>query len=168
MNQMKEIRIEKVTLNVGAGRDQKRLEKSLKLFETITKMKPTKTITNKKIPTWDLRPGLPIGCKVTIRNKEAEEILKSLLEAKENQLKENQFDKRGNFSFGIHEYIDIPGIKYDPDIGIIGFEVCVTLTRPGYRISKRKVYRKKISEKHIIKKEEAIKYIQEKFNVKVE
>ena len=165
---MKEIRIEKVTLNVGAGRDQKRLEKSLKLFETITKMKPTKTITNKKIPTWDLRPGLPIGCKVTIRNKEAEEILKSLLEAKDNQLKETQFDKRGNFSFGIHEYIDIPGIKYDPDIGIIGFEVCVTLTRPGYRISKRKVYRKKISEKHIIKKEEAIKYIQEKFNVKVE
>ena len=138
---MKEIRIEKVTLNAGVGKDQKRLEKSMKLFKTITEMKPTKTITNKKIATWDLRPGLAIGCKVTLRNEKAEKILKLLLAAKENQLKNNQFDETGNFSFGIHEYIDIPDIKYDPDIGIIGFEISVTLTRPGYRVSKRRMYK---------------------------
>ena len=165
---MKEIRIEKVTLNAGVGKDQKRLEKSMKLFKTITEMKPTKTITNKKIATWDLRPGLAIGCKVTLRNEKAEKILKLLLAAKENQLKNNQFDETGNFSFGIHEYIDIPDIKYDPDIGIIGFEISVTLTRPGYRVSKRRMYKTKISSKHRIKKEEAIEFIKKKFNVKVE
>ena len=165
---MKEIRLEKVTLNAGVGRDQKRLEKSMKLFESITGVKPTKTITQKKIATWDLRPGLAIGCKVTLRGKKAEEVLKRILEAKENTLSPKQFDSAGIFSFGIHEYIDIPSVKYDPDIGIIGFEVCVTLTRPGFRIKKRKVYSKKIPAKHKINKEEAISYAQEKFGVKVE
>ena len=50
----------------------------------------------------------------------------------------------GNLSFGIHEYIEMPGAKYDPDIGMFGLDVSVNLERPGYRISRRKKHPAKI------------------------
>src|SRR3989339_155625 len=119
---MNRIRIEKVTLNIGAGTNQSKLDKGLKLLQTITNAKPVKTFTNKRIPNWGIRPGLPIGCKVTLRKKRSVEVLKNLLQAKDNALQERQFDKFGNLAFGLHEYMDIPGVKYDPEIGILGFE----------------------------------------------
>jgi large subunit ribosomal protein L5 len=167
MNSMKEIRIEKVTLNVGAGKDQNKLEKGMLLLKNVTGINPVKTFTNKRIPSWGLRPGLPIGCKLTLRKKKAEEILLKLLDAKDNVLNPKQFDKEGNIAFGIHEYIDIPGIRYDPKIGIMGLEVCVTLERPGFRIKKRKIMKRKIPNKHKIKKEEVIEFMEKKFNVKI-
>src|SRR3989338_4408910 len=111
MNPMKEIRIEKVTLNIGAGKDQARLEKGLLLLNNITGIKPVKTFTKKRIPEWGLRPGLPIGCKLTLRKKKAEELLTRLLDAKNNRLGEKQFDNEGNLAFGVHEYIDISGAR---------------------------------------------------------
>ena len=167
MNIMKGIRIEKVTLNVGAGKDQNKLEKGILLLKNITGIDPVKTFTNKRIPSWGLRPGLPIGCKLTLRKKKAEEILLRLLDAKDSQLSLHQFDKEGNIAFGVHEYIDVPGVKYDPKIGIMGFEVCVTLERPGFRIKRRRIMKRKISNKHRIKKEEVIEFMKKKFNVKV-
>ena len=167
MNKMKEIRIEKVTLNIGAGKATEVLEKGLKLLKAITNKSPVKTFTNKRIPAWGLRPGLAIGCKVTIRKEAAIELLKRLLEAKENILSESQFDKNGNMAFGLKEYLDIPGMKYDPEIGMLGFEVCVTLERPGFRIKKRKNLKKKIPNKHKITKEEAIKFMQSNFKIKL-
>jgi large subunit ribosomal protein L5 len=167
MNVMKEIRIEKITLNIGAGKDQGRLEKGMILLKNITGIDPVKTVTSKRIPTWGLRPGLPIGCKITLRGKKAEEILIRLLDAKENKLTAHQFDKGGNVAFGIHEYIDIPGVKYDPKIGVSGLEVCVTLERPGFRIKRRRILRRKIPNNHKITKEDAIEFIKKKFNVEV-
>ena len=167
MNSMKEIRIEKVTLNVGAGKDQNKLEKGMLLLKNVTGINPVKTFTNKRIPSWGLRPGLPIGCKLTLRKKKAEEILSKLLDAKDNRLGLHQFDKEGNIAFGIHEYIDIPGIRYDPKIGIMGFEVCITLERQGFRIKKRRIMKRKIPLKHKIKKEEVIEFMKKKFNVEV-
>ena len=61
MNKMREIRIEKITLNIGAGKDVGKLEKGVKLLKNITGINPVKTVTQKRIPTWGLRPGLPIG-----------------------------------------------------------------------------------------------------------
>ncbi len=167
MNPMKQIRIEKLTLNVGAGKDQKRLEKGMKLLKTLTGIEPVKTTTNKRIPAWGLRPGLPIGCKITLRKGDASELLKRLLESKDQILSESNFDSNGNISFGIHEYIDIPGIKYDPEIGVFGFQVCVTLERPGYRVKKRRVFNSDVGKKHIITKDESIKYMQDNFQVKI-
>lgn len=167
MNKMRNIRIEKVTLNVGAGKDQKKLDNGLKLLNMVSGAKPVKTFTNKRIPTWGLRPGLPIGCKVTLRKNQAIEVLKKLIEAKDNTLEESQFDQNGNISFGIQEYIDIAGVKYDPKMGIMGLEVCVTLERPGFRIKRRSLRNKKISKKHIITKEEAIEFMKKEFGVKV-
>ena len=99
MNSMQVPRIEKITLNVGAGKDQNRLEKGVTVLKMITGINPVKTITNQRIPTWGLRPGLPIGCKLTLRKAKAIEILKRLLTAKENLLRESQFDDAGNISF---------------------------------------------------------------------
>tara|TARA_Y100000034_G_scaffold26979_1_gene32102 strand:- start:6431 stop:6946 length:516 start_codon:yes stop_codon:yes gene_type:complete len=167
-NIMKTIKIEKITLNIGAGKDQNKLNKGIKLIKNITGINPIKTITNKRIPAWNLRPGLPIGCKLTLRGKKAKEVLKQLFGAKSNEIKAGQFDENGNLSFGIHEYIDIPGIKYDPEIGIIGLQVCITLKRPGYRVNKRKIMKRKINNKHKITKQEAIDFIKKEYNVKVE
>ena len=75
----------------------------------------------------------PIGVSVTVRGEDAKELLKRLFEAKGNQVKGRSFDNFGNYSFGINEHIDIPGVKYDPKVGIMGLGVSVTLTRPGYR-----------------------------------
>lgn len=167
MNPMKQVRIEKVTLNIGAGKDQSRLDKGIKLLKNITKIQPIKTFTNKRIPGWGLRPGLPIGCKLTLRKEKAKEMLMRLLEAKDNRLNPSQFDANGNIAFGIPEYIDIPNVKYDPEIGIIGLEVCITLARPGFRLKKRKIKKRKIPARHSISKEEAIEFMKKEFNIKM-
>lgn len=167
MNPMKEIKIEKITLNIGAGKDKSKLDKAVSLLKNISGRKPVKTFTNKRIQEWGLRPGLPIGCKLTLRKKDAKELLIRLLDAKDNRLTGVQFDNGGNISFGITEYIDIPGVKYDPDIGIMGLQVCITLERPGFRVKRRSLQRKKIPSKHSIKKGEAIDFMEKNFNVKV-
>ena len=168
MNSMKNIKIEKVTLNIGAGKDQARLEKGIVLLGMVGNATPIKTVTIKRIQEWGLRPGLPIGCKVTLRKDKALNILPRLFEAIENRLNTKQFDENGNLAFGVHEYIEVPGIKYDPKIGIMGFEVCVTLERPGYRIKKRKIMTRKIPIRHRITKNEAIEFMTKNFKVDVE
>ncbi|MBW2966043.1 50S ribosomal protein L5 [Candidatus Woesearchaeota archaeon] len=167
MNPMREIKIEKITLNIGAGKEQTKLEKGIKLLKNITGIEPIKTFAKKRIPGWGLRPGLPIGCKLTLRKNTATDVLLKLLKAVDNILKPEQFDMNGNVAFGIPEYIDIPEVKYDPSIGIMGLEVCVTLERPGFRIKRRRLRKRKITQRHSITKEEAIKFMESKFNIKV-
>lgn len=165
-NIMQEIKVEKVTLNIGAGKDQAKLENGIKLLKNITGISPVKTFTQKRIPGWGLRPGLPIGCKITLRNQQAGEVIKRLLEAKDNILSKSQFDEYGNIAFGIAEYIDIPSVKYDPKIGIMGLEICITLQRAGFRIKRRRIKKRKIPKKHAIHKEEAVEFMKKNFNIK--
>ncbi len=167
MNKMRNIKISKLTLNIGAGKEQTKLEKGIKLLKNIAGVAPVKTYSKKRIPSWGIRPGLPIGCKITLRGKMAKELIVRLFESKNNELKKSQFDGEGNLSFGIPEYIDIPQAKYDPKIGVMGLEACVTLERPGFRIKKRRVKRKKIPKKHRISREEAIDYIKNEFKIKI-
>ena len=167
MNVMRNLRIDKVTLNIGAGKDQSKLEKGVLLLKEITGVNPVKTFTQKRIPEWGLRPGLAIGCKITLRKKKADEILERFLEAKDKVLSENQFDSNGNLSFGIAEYIDIPGVKYDPKIGIMGLQICVTIERPGFRIKRRFSKTVQIHPRHKVTKSEAIEFIKNKFKVTI-
>jgi len=157
-NPAKEIRISKITLNIGAGKDEDHLKRGLKLLQKISGMTPVKTKTNKRIPGWGLRPGLFIGCKVTVR-KDTEKLLKRLMAAKENTLSSRNFDNLGNLSFGVPEYIDIGGMEYDPELKIMGLEVAVTLERPGYRVKKRQVKPTPVGKDHQISQEEAIAFI---------
>lgn len=164
---MKEIRIEKITLNIGTGGPGEKLEKAMKLLNKITGMKVVSTITKKRIPTWDIRPGLQVGCKVTLRGEKADELLKRLLVAGAEKINKLKFDKFGNFSFGIPEYLDVNGIEYDASIGIIGFDVAVTLERPGFRIKRRRNRKRTVPKEHSISKEEAINFIKQKYNFEV-
>ena len=166
MNPMREIRLAKVTVNMGAGADAAKLEKCKKIMHTLTRKKIVITSTHKR-STFGVPKGKPIGAKTTLRGEEAMEFLKKVLQGIESKLKESQFDRNGNFSFGIHEYINIPGIKYDPDVGILGMDVAVTLERPGFRVRKRKLRPGKIGSSHLIKKEDAIEWARKNLNVEV-
>ena len=168
MNKMQQIFVEKVTLNLGTGGPGENLDKALKLLKNLTGRKPLTTKTKKRIPTWGLRPNLQIGCKVTLRKQKADEFLKKLFDAKNNTIELKNFDKNGNFSFGIPEYIDIPGTEYDMSIGIIGLEAAVTLARPGFRIRKRHFLQRKIPRHHLISKQQAIKFVKTKYNIQIE
>lgn len=167
MNKMREIRVEKVTLNLGTGGPGEILDKSMKLLNKLTNSKPVPTTTKRRIPAWNIRPGLQIGCKATIRGKKAEDLLKRLLQARESKLNLSNFDDQGNFSFGVKEYLDVPGIEYDPSIGIIGFEAAVSLARPGFRIKHRRILKRAIKKNHKITKEEAISFIQNKYSIQL-
>lgn len=167
MNKMREIRLEKVTINIGRKETGDEVDKAYILLENLTGSKPVKTLARKKARTFGIREGLPIGVKVTLRGKKAEEFLKKAFESIGNKIRSKWFTENGNFSFGIEEYLKFKGAKYDPKIGIMGFEICVSLERPGYSI-KRKLKRRRIGRKHLITKEEAIEFIKNKFNVEVE
>lgn len=166
-NPMRVIRIEKLTLNIGAGTDANRLTKGVQLLTNIAGKSPVKTVTQKRIANWGIRPGLPIGCKITLRGAEAIELIPRLLASKDNELTETCFDDHGNVAFGIHEYINIPGVKYDPNIGITGLQACITLERPGYRIKRRKVSKRKINPVHGITHEQAVQYFKENFKIQL-
>ncbi len=163
---MRKIKLEKITLNIGAGTEADNVEKAVLLLQKLSGAKPVKTVATKRIPTWKVRPGLPVGAKVTIRGKKAAELLKGLLHAIDNEIPKNAFTQNG-FSFGLKEYIEIPGIKYDPKIGIIGLEAAVSLMRPGYRVARRKIMCGKIAKSHLITAEESLKWAQENFSVKL-
>lgn len=164
---MRQIRIEKLTLNIGAGKEQAVLEKGITLLKNITGLAPVKTITQKRIANWGLRPGLPVGCKITFRREQAKILAKRLLSAKNNLLSKNNFDDCGNVSFGIHEYIDIPDVKYDPKIGIMGLQASLTLQRPGFRIKRRKIMKRSVPKKHGIAREEAVQFMKDNFAIKI-
>lgn len=163
-NKMKAIRIEKITLNIGSGTEAENAEKAAILLGKISGAKVVKTITTKRIATWKVRPGLLVGAMVTLRGKKAEEVLKALLHAVSFKVKKKSFTENG-FSFGIKEYIEIPGIKYDPKIGIIGLEVAVSLKRPGFRVKRRKIKPAKMHYKHEISPEEGWDWAQKTLNV---
>lgn len=163
-NAMRKVIIEKLVLSCGSIGEK--LERSMKLLKFLTDEEPVKAITKKRMPAFSLRPGLEIGCKVTLRGKKAVEMLKKLLEVNNNQLATKQIGE-GVVNFGIHEYIEIPGIQFQREIGILGFDVSLSLKRAGFNIKLRKIRRGKIPSRHKITKDETIKFMQENFNTKI-
>ncbi len=164
---MRDIFVSKVVLSIGCGETGDRVEKSKKLLEKITGHTAVISNSKKRIPAWNVRPGIPIGSKVTIRGSKAVELLKNCFKAVEDKIRKHNFDDNGNFAFGIKNYIDLPTVKYDADLGIFGFDVCVTLARKGFRVSHRKINPSKIGSKHKIKKEDAVNFVKEHFGVTI-
>lgn len=158
-NKMRQIKIEKVVLSVGGTGEN--LEKGVKLLNVLTGKKPVKMKSKKRIPAFDIRPKLEVGTLVTIR-KNSEEFLKKMLATTDNILKKKQITEN-TFSFGIKEYIEIPGVEYQRDIGIIGLDVTVVFMRPGKRIKSKKIKKGKIPKRQRVSKEEIIKFMEENF-----
>lgn len=162
-NPMLKIKVQKLTLNIGTGKDQVALEKAQKLLNTISGVSSVRTITQERIAAWGLRPGLPIGVKVTLRKKQAMDLIPRLLYSKDNKLGDNNFDDNGNISFGIKEYIDIKDARYDPDIGSMGLQCSITLDRAGSRIKCRKLLKKTVPVRHRVSKVDAMKFMKDNF-----
>lgn len=162
-NKMREIKLEKVVLNIG-GVDEK-LEKGVILLEKISGKKAVKVKATKRIPTWKVRPGLEVGCKVTLRGKEAFNMIKRLLPAVDNTLKEKQIQPNC-FSFGIHEYIEIPDVEYIREVGIMGFEVVAVFSRAGKSVEKKKIKKGK-AKRIAVSREEIEEYLTTKFNTTI-
>ena len=158
-NIMRKIKIEKVVLSVGGTGDY--LEKGVKLLEMLAKQKPAKMKSTKRIPSLGVRPKLEIGAVVTIR-KNPEKFLKKMLMAVDNRLKRKQVSEN-TFSFGIKEYIEIPEMEYQRDIGMMGLDVTVVFLRAGKRVKLKKIKKGRIPKRQIITKEEIIKFMEENF-----
>jgi len=166
MEDMKQIQVSKVVVNVGIGQVGENVEKAKKLVEKLTGRTAVKTESKNAAKTFGNRSGLKIGAMTTLRGEEAQEFVEKVIPAVE-EIKASQFDGNGNFGFGIGEYIDVPGVDYDADIGMMGFEVAVNLERPGYRVKRRNHKPSEIGEDHIVSDEEAIEFIQNSFDVEV-
>ena len=166
-NVMKEIKLDKVVLNMGVGKSGDAIEIAKKALDQISGKKSCARNAKATQRDWGVRKGEPIGVAVTTRGKEASELLKRLLDAKGNQVKGSSFDNFGNFSFGILEHIDIPGIKYDPKIGILGLDVAVSLTRPGFSIRFRSRHKAKVGKTHRIEANEAKDFLKKEFGVTI-
>jgi large subunit ribosomal protein L5 len=167
-NKMRRIMVSKVTVNMGVGPEPAEMKTGQKIIEKITECKAVQTKCKVRQPKWGIRPGLPIGLKVTLRGQKAIEFLKRAMAAKGNVLKRKSFDNQGNFGFGIHEYIDMPGVKYDPTLGVKGFDVLVTLERPGFRIKRRKIKCSKVGRIHTIPVQDAVDFMQKNFGAVIE
>ena len=167
-NVMREIVIDKVVVNIGVGAAGERLNRAARVLEILTHHKPTFTSAKRTVRDFNIRKGLNIGVKVTLRKDDAVSFLKEAFYAKDYKIPVYSFDKNGNAYFGISDYTDFKGMKYDPDIGIFGMDIAIVFKRRGgYRIEKRRIKRMHIPKKMRISKEETIKYLQENFNVKI-
>jgi len=166
-NKMMDIRLEKAVINIGVGDAGERLGKAEKVLKMVTGKKPVRTTAKTTNRDLGIREGMQIGCKVTLRGKDAEEFVKKAFWIRENRIANYSFDPEGNFSFGIQDYTDFPGMKYDPEIGIFGLDVTTAIGRPGRRVQKRKMMRKKLPKHHRVTKKEGMQFVKTKFGVEV-
>lgn len=167
LNPTQQVRLGKVTLNIAVGKSGEALEKATKVLETLTGQKPSSRNAKRTIRDFGIHKGEPIAVVVTLRKAKAIEMLKRLLQAKGNSIKASSFDEYGNVSFGIKEHIDIPGMKYDPEIGIFGMDVCVSLEKPGMRVSRRRRGSSKVPSKQRVSKEEAQQFFRKVLGAEV-
>jgi len=164
---MRRIFIEKVVVNIGAGSGGEKLEKAVAVLKELTGREPSLRRAKKTIKEFGVRRGEAIGAVVTLRKDAAVQFLSRALQAVGNRLKSTSFDNNGNVCFGIKEHILIPGVKYDPSIGVWGMDVCVRLARPGIRVQYRRRARSSVGKRQLVTREEAMKFFEKLFGVQI-
>lgn len=167
MNIMREPRVEKIVVNIGVGEAGERLVKAQKVIGMVTGQKSVQTISKTINRDLAIRKGMPLGCKVTLRGEPAEEFLKKALDIRERRIPMYSFDREGNMSFGIADYTDFPGMKYDPEIGIFGMDVSVVLRRAGNRVTQRAILRRRLPKGHRMDRSEAVEFMKNRFEIEV-
>ncbi len=166
-NPMQELYVYKVVVHMGVGESGDKLTKAIEIMKTITGHTPVKSIAKKTQPAFGIRKGAPIGCRVTLRGPVAREFLETSLSIIEKRISRMQLDTHGNFSFGIEEHTDFPGMSYDPQIGIYGMDVNVVLARRGVRISRRHEEQRKLPGKQQVNKEDVARFLEDRYDVEV-
>ena len=128
-------KIKKIVLNMGIGEnvsDSKKINSAVDALELISGQKPVKTIAKKAIAGFKLREGLPVGVKVTLRNKVMYEFIDRLINIALPRVRDfrglnkKSFDGNGNYAFGIKEHIIFPEINYESVTDIWGMDVVIS------------------------------------------
>lgn len=166
-NPMRNPRIVKCVVSIGVGDGGERLVRAKKVLTMLTAQEPVETISRTTNADLGIRKGQTIGCKVTLRGKNAYDFLKKAFWVKENFIWEDSFDDYGNFAFGIEDYTDFEGMSYDPKIGVFGMDISVQLERKGNRIKLRRKEKKRVPERHKLTREEGQHFVEKAFGVEV-
>jgi large subunit ribosomal protein L5 len=166
-NPMQAPRISKITVNIGVGEGGEKLEKAEKVLAKLTGRKPVRTVGKELNRELGVRPGEPIGCKVTLRGEDADSFLRRALYTRKNKVYDYSFDNQGNLQFGVSDYTSFEGERYDPDTGVFGMDVCITLEKPGFRVKHRRNMSARVPKQHRVTREEAKSFLSAKFNIEV-
>lgn len=167
LNPMLQPRIDKVTVNITVGKSGEPLDKATRILKQLTGQEPCKRNARKTVRDFGIRKGEPIACMVTLRREEGKAFLKRTLQAVDNKISRNNFDKYGNFSFGVKSHIEIPGTKYAPELGIVGMDVSVFIVRPGRRVSMRRRRTGVVGKKHMLTPEITVPFVKETLGVEI-
>ena len=127
-------KIKKIILNIGVGEgkdDSKFIDKALDDLTLISGQKAVKTISKKAISGFKIRAGMPLGVKVTLRNKIMYEFLDRLVNIAIPRIRDfrglnlKSFDGNGNFSMGIREHVIFPEINFDKVDKVRGMDITI-------------------------------------------
>ena len=130
-------RLEKIVVNMGVGegvQDSKKVDAAVGDLTAITGQHPVITRAKQSIATFKLRKGMPIGCKVTLRQARMYEFLDRLVTVALPRVRDfrgipgKSFDGRGNFALGLKEQIVFPEIDYDRVDAVRGMNVVIVTT----------------------------------------
>ena len=127
-------KLKKIILNMGVGdgkEDSKLIDKALEDLSLISGQKAIKTNSKKAISGFKIREGMPLGVKVTLRNKIMYEFLDRLINIAIPRIRDfrglniKSFDGKGNFSVGIKEHVIFPEINFDKVEKIRGMDITI-------------------------------------------
>lgn len=164
-NPTRRVRIVKIVVNAGVGQSGEARTKAERVLQMVTHQKPTPTRAKATNRDFGIRQGQEIGAKVTLRGDVAREFLDRAFDARDRQLDPDSIDRTGNVSFGVADYTDFAGMKYDPEIGLVGFDVCVELGRAGYRIRSRRERTRALPRSLRVSRDEARAFLAEQFKL---
>ena len=136
-NVMQIPRLTKIVVNMGVGeatRDAKLMDGAVRDLAAITGQKPSINRARKSIAQFKLREGMPIGAKVTLRGDRMWEFLDRLLSLALPRIRDfrglnpNQFDGRGNYTFGLNEQSMFHEVDQDKIDRVRGMDITVVTT----------------------------------------
>ena len=136
-NIMEVPKLDKIVINMGVGEakeNAKILESAMKDLEIIAGQKPITTKAKNSIANFNIREGMPIGCKVTLRGEKMYEFLDRLVNLALPRVRDfrgvnsNAFDGRGNYALGIKEQLIFPEIEYDKVDKVRGMDIIFVTT----------------------------------------
>jgi large subunit ribosomal protein L5 len=129
--------VSKIVVNMGVGeaaRDAKLIDGAVRDLTAITGQKPAVTKARRSIAQFKLREGMPIGVHVTLRGDRMWEFLDRLLAIALPRIRDfrglapEQFDRRGNYTFGLNEQSVFHEIDPDKVDRVRGMDITVVTT----------------------------------------